>query len=287
VTRINKGDLYTINDGEYFSMFYITPKGVVVIDAPPTTKAQGQTIPQIIGKYTTQPIKWVIYSHHHLDHIGDAGLYPKNAEYICHKRAEKQRATLVNTTVPACTHLVGNSGYNLTIDSTHTIQLDYWGPLHTEGNLYIWIANSKLLMVVDFVFSSWGPYQSLGMQGSLVWYSSSFNNVLSYPFQYYVGGHVDRIGFRNDVTLQQQFWNDLNTAVKAAIANVDFTPILESFGGYNGTNSFSIYSAYNSACANYCVNQIYSMGWDSKLIDLGAFINSHCYLVLEHVNINY
>jgi glyoxylase-like metal-dependent hydrolase (beta-lactamase superfamily II) len=46
---------------------------------------------------TNKPIAYVIYSHAHLDHIGAAGIFPKNATYIAQQETagELQRAKSV------------------------------------------------------------------------------------------------------------------------------------------------------------------------------------------------
>jgi glyoxylase-like metal-dependent hydrolase (beta-lactamase superfamily II) len=51
-------------------------EGVVAVDAPPSI---GQNYLKAIAEVTDKPITHVIYSHAHLDHIGAAGVFPKNA----------------------------------------------------------------------------------------------------------------------------------------------------------------------------------------------------------------
>eukprot|EP01099_Mayorella_cantabrigiensis_P001527 TRINITY_DN1676_c0_g1_i1.p1 TRINITY_DN1676_c0_g1~~TRINITY_DN1676_c0_g1_i1.p1 ORF type:complete len:324 (+),score=65.64 TRINITY_DN1676_c0_g1_i1:50-973(+) len=285
VTRINKGDLYVYGDGAYIGMFLVTPKGVIVVDAPPSSNSNGNSVLDSVRNVTDKPIKWVIYSHHHLDHVGSASLYPKDAEYICHKQAAKN---IEQVGLPPCTLKVNNDGYDLKIDSEHLIQLRYHKPIHTPGNLYIYVPHYKLLMLVDFVFPQWGPYHSLGMASTLTVYNQSFADVLSYEFDYYVGGHVDRIGSRNDVLVQQQLFNDIMSSVKEGLSTVQFGEIAEEQGGFNGKNTFSIYGAYSEAVAEYCADKVLNkLGWSKKLIDAAAFMQTHCFLVYEAVTVNY
>jgi len=286
VTRINKSDLYTYTDGTYFGMFMVTPKGVIAIDAPPTVAGvAGKSIVEIIQDYTSQPVKWVIYSHHHLDHIGSAGQYPKNAEYICSKQTSKY--VKARGAAPNCTLIVGDE-YQLKVDKDHVVQLNYRGIVHTEGNLYIYVPSEKLLMLVDFVFPQWGPYHSMGMSSSLSKYYEAFPNVMAYDFQWYVGGHVDRIGSRQDVQVGKQLFDDIQTAMQQAFKTVNTTAVIESKGGYNGTNSFTVFRAITDAYTNECVKIVLQdMGWQTKLIDAAAYMDTHCFLMSEHINIDY
>jgi glyoxylase-like metal-dependent hydrolase (beta-lactamase superfamily II) len=71
--------LYWVTDGSYNTMFLVTDKGVIVVDAPPTI---GKNYLKAISEVTNKPINYVIYSHAHLDHIGAANMFPKNATFI-------------------------------------------------------------------------------------------------------------------------------------------------------------------------------------------------------------
>src|SRR5688572_15934801 len=78
VEEIRDG-LFWVTDGAYNTMFLVTDKGVVAVDAPPTI---GKNYLKAISEVTDKPITHVIYSHAHIDHIGAAGIFPKNAVII-------------------------------------------------------------------------------------------------------------------------------------------------------------------------------------------------------------
>jgi hypothetical protein len=86
--------LYWVTDGSYNTIFLVTEKGVVAVDAPPSI---GKNYLKAIAEVTNKPIAYVIYSHAHLDHIGAAGIFPKNATYIAQQETagELQRAKSV------------------------------------------------------------------------------------------------------------------------------------------------------------------------------------------------
>ena len=88
--------MYAVSDGSYNAMFMVTDEGVIAIDAPPTL---GDKYLKAIAEVTDKPISHVIYSHAHLDHIGAAGIFPKNATYIAQQETanELQRAMSVAT----------------------------------------------------------------------------------------------------------------------------------------------------------------------------------------------
>ena len=109
-------------------MFMVTDKGVVAVDAPPTI---GNNYLKAIAEVTNKPVTYVIYSHAHLDHIGSAGIFPKNATYIAQEEttAELQRAKAASTNasaVPPIPTVSFPKNYRLQIGN-QTLQLDYYG----------------------------------------------------------------------------------------------------------------------------------------------------------------
>src|SRR3954469_20725274 len=63
-------NVYIFRAGGHQSMFVVTSAGVIATDPIGYGRPQMvQTYVDEIKKVTSQPIKWVIYSHHHYDHI--------------------------------------------------------------------------------------------------------------------------------------------------------------------------------------------------------------------------
>lgn len=148
-----RDNLYWVTDGSYNTMFLVTDEGVVAIDAPPSIE---QNYLNAIAEVTDKPITHVIYSHANLDHIGAAGIFPKNATYIAHQdtSAELKRAmslTKNDSTIPPIPTISFPNNYMLQIGN-QTLNLDYYGDNHMSGNLFIYAPNQKTLMLVDIVF---------------------------------------------------------------------------------------------------------------------------------------
>jgi glyoxylase-like metal-dependent hydrolase (beta-lactamase superfamily II) len=60
-------------DDLHYTSWVLTDAGVVIIDAGPDTV--GPRVKEEIARETDQPIKYIIYSHGHIDHIGGAPVY--------------------------------------------------------------------------------------------------------------------------------------------------------------------------------------------------------------------
>jgi glyoxylase-like metal-dependent hydrolase (beta-lactamase superfamily II) len=70
-TKVEGTDnVYIFRNGNHQSMFVVTSAGVIATDPVAYGRPTGgQTYLDEIKKVANQPIKYVIYSHHHFDHI--------------------------------------------------------------------------------------------------------------------------------------------------------------------------------------------------------------------------
>ena len=110
-------NLYSVTEGAYNTMFMVTDKGVVAVDAPPSL---GQKYLKAIAEVTNKPVNYLIYSHAHIEHIGAAGLFPKNVSVIAQEETaqELQRAKAVAknlTMVSRIPTITFSKNYTLTI----------------------------------------------------------------------------------------------------------------------------------------------------------------------------
>ena len=60
--------IYSFGNGNTFAAFMVTDEGVVVMD--PINPNHASLMLEAIRSVTAQPIKYLIYSHNHWDHIG-------------------------------------------------------------------------------------------------------------------------------------------------------------------------------------------------------------------------
>ena len=64
--------VYALSDNGWQSAFLVTDVGVIVFDAP---ASYGKHIPEAVAKVTNKPIKMLVYSHLHKDHIGGSAAF--------------------------------------------------------------------------------------------------------------------------------------------------------------------------------------------------------------------
>ena len=92
-TKVEGTDnIYVFRYQGHQAMFIVTPEGVIATD--PIGLARPQAVTTYIDeirKVTQAPIRYVIYSHHHYDHIaGGKPFKDAGATFIAHKNAKQK-----------------------------------------------------------------------------------------------------------------------------------------------------------------------------------------------------
>ena len=101
-TKVEGTDnVYIFRNGNHQSMFVVTKDGVIATDPIAYGKPTGgQQYVDEIRKITKAPIKYLIYSHHHYDHIaGGKPFKAAGAVVIAHQRAKEHLTRLKNPDV--------------------------------------------------------------------------------------------------------------------------------------------------------------------------------------------
>src|SRR3989441_12782120 len=113
----------------------VTSAGVIATDPIGYGRPQAVvTYVDEIRKVSNQPIKYVIYSHHHFDHIaGGKPFKDAGATFVAHKRAQERLAALKDphTVLPDET-MAGNP--KITLGDT-TLELTFVGLNHSDSSI--------------------------------------------------------------------------------------------------------------------------------------------------------
>jgi glyoxylase-like metal-dependent hydrolase (beta-lactamase superfamily II) len=95
-------NVHIFRNGNHQSMFIVTKDGVIATDPIAYGRPTGgQDYIAEIKKVTDKPIKFLIYSHHHYDHIaGGKPFKDAGATIIAHRRAKERLAVLKDPNTP-------------------------------------------------------------------------------------------------------------------------------------------------------------------------------------------
>jgi glyoxylase-like metal-dependent hydrolase (beta-lactamase superfamily II) len=260
--------LYWVTDGIYSCMFLSTGAGVIVVDAPQTI---APNLLAAIASVTSEPVTHVVYSHHHADHIGGAGVLPSTATFIAQQdtAALLQREADPNRPVPTVTF---SDTYTLTV-GTQTLTLDYHGPNHDVGNIFIYAPSQKVLMLVDVVWPGWAPFDELGSPSDVKGYLAAHDQALAYDFDTLIAGHVNRLGTRADIMTDQQYLADLEMNAAAALQTFDAGAVTSQLT--DPTNVWAYGAALLASWPTQCVSATLAK-WRGQLGAVDVFANANC-----------
>jgi len=129
------------------SMVVLTDDGVIVTD--PSSPPAARHMMDEIKKLTDKPVKLVIYSHNHWDHMAGAKIFKdQGAKVVQHELAAKDTPPHPDV-VPADETFAGEK--HVVSLGGKTIELIYVGPSHGSGMVVMRLPNERILHDSDLV----------------------------------------------------------------------------------------------------------------------------------------
>ena len=225
-----EGNLYWVTDGTYQSAFLTTSDGVVLLDAPPTI---GHNIQRAVDEIASangvsNKVTHLVYSHHHADHAGASSLFGNDIARIGHEETRKLLLRDDDPARPAPEEMFQDRR-TLEIGGDR-IELAWHGSNHSPDNIFIHLPDHDTLMLVDIVNPGWAPVYQSNLTEDVQGYIEAPTTALTYPWKHFIGGHMGRLGSRDDIGVHQQYMADIAASSRTALDTVDPTPYFIKYG---------------------------------------------------------
>ncbi|MBH94681.1 MULTISPECIES: MBL fold metallo-hydrolase [Idiomarina] len=204
-----KGNVYRFSAGHYHSVFMVTQQGIFVTD--PINKEAAQYLKQELAKRFDQPIRYLAYSHNHVDHtLGGDVIAQQAVEVIAHKYADQDlRWTKAPTALPTITF-----SDELTVKlGEHSVQMKYYGSNNGRGSVSMRFMPENVLFVADWIVLGRMPYETLPGYDIHGMINSTQQVLKEQPFDVFVGAHAD-MGSRKDVVRYLNYLEALYAEVR-------------------------------------------------------------------------
>ncbi|WP_442590501.1 MBL fold metallo-hydrolase [Pedobacter sp. AW31-3R] len=212
-------DIYLVGD-RTFSCFVITTAGVIVID--PLDSVHAVATMKAIRKITDKPIKQVIYSHNHWDHISGGQIFKEaGATFLAHQQAAENIEPSPKVILPDSTWTGQRSTFTL---GDKTIELYFYGRNHGDGMTLFRFPEQRALFVVDLVVPDRVLYAYLPDAKPKNWLKHLYE-IRKLDFDTLYMAHVRPIGTRKDLDLNISYFEDLYAATEKAMQ--DGTPFFD------------------------------------------------------------
>jgi len=208
ITKI-AGDLYRFQNNFHYSVFLVTPAGIIVTD--PIDAEAAKWLKAELAQRFNQPIKYLIYSHDHRDHIAGGEVFADTATVVAHENA---KAAIIGEKRPTAVPQVTFSE-QMTIElGGKTVELTYVGRNHSNNSIVMRFPAERVLFAVDFI-----PVKAVAFRdfpdAYITDWIESLKRVEAMDFDILAPGH-GALGTKEDVRAYRGYMEDLYNAVLEA-----------------------------------------------------------------------
>ncbi|MEQ8507612.1 MAG: MBL fold metallo-hydrolase [Rhodospirillaceae bacterium] len=197
------------------SLFVVTEDGVIATD--PVNSKNAADMRAAIAEVTDQPVKYVVYSHQHWDHVlGGQVFKDEGAEFISHEKCIPHFVRHPNDELVMPDRVIpGDSEITL---GDKTLKLMYFGPNHGDCMLVMQVEGTDILYINDLVT----PYSvGLGFMPDYdpgEWVRTLHELEAMNGWTQFIGGHGIPIAPKDALVQRRRYMEALMTAVREGIA---------------------------------------------------------------------
>jgi len=200
------GEVYRFRNNNHYSVFAVTPAGVIATD--PINADAARWLKAEIGTRFNRPVRYVVYSHDHADHISGGEVFADTAIVVAHANA---KAAIVGekrpTAVPAVTFTDA-----MTIELGGTaVELVHVGRNHSDNSIVMRFPRERLLFAVDFIPVNSYAFRDFPDSYMPDWIDS-LKRVEAMDFDVLVPGHGP-LGNKAGVVMFREYLQDLRDEV--------------------------------------------------------------------------
>ena len=177
----------------------VTNDGVILVDNK--FPHSFERITKQVRTVTSQPVRYVLDTHHHNDHSGSNADFMRAAEVIAHRNA---RANIVRNNQPGAPRLVFGDQTAVFLGGVE-VRAHHFGRGHTNGDAVIFFPDLRTVHTGDLVV--WGervdgstltPFMDYRNGGSGIEWTATLDNLIELDFDTVIPGHGP-ILTKNDV----------------------------------------------------------------------------------------
>ena len=251
ITKI-AGEVYRFRNNNHYSIFAVTPQGVIATD--PINAEAARWLRDEIKSRFNQPIRYVVYSHDHADHISGGEVWADTAVVIAHQNARRPIAEEKRPTAPP--QITFSDALDIELGGT-VMELRYVGRNHSDNSLVMRLPKERIAFAVDFI-----PVNAVAFRdfpdAYLAEWMESLQRVEAMEFDIFVPGHGP-LGTKEHVRAFRAYMETLRDQVtmlarageplEAIKQKVDLTKYAD-WSGYAQMRDLNIEGMYRLVQAN-------------------------------------
>ena len=205
--------LYTFS-GSARTIFMVTKDGVIATD--PATPKDAKAMREEIRKVTDKPVKYVVYSHNHWDHVSGGQIFKdEGAKFISHEKCVQHFKDKPNPEI-VMPDITFPKNYTLKLGG-RSLELIYLGPNH--GDCLVFMRpdseNGKYLFAVDIATPGGAPLTFMAGYDPANWLRT-LKELEAMNFSVMIPGHGVPLADKSSITERRKYLEALMAAVKKA-----------------------------------------------------------------------
>jgi glyoxylase-like metal-dependent hydrolase (beta-lactamase superfamily II) len=205
ITQI-AGNLYRFRNNLHYSVFAATPAGIIATD--PINADAAQWLKGELGRRFGRPVRYLVYSHDHADHISGGEVFADTATVVSQQNA---KPVIIGerrpTAVPQVTFA---DRAELDLGGT-AVELHWVGRNHSDNSVVMRFPRERVVFAVDFI-----PVQSVAFRdfpdAYIEDWIESLRRVEAMDFDALVPGHGP-VGTKADVRAFREYMETLRGEV--------------------------------------------------------------------------
>jgi len=188
-----RGGVYWVKGGSGANAgVVIGAKEVIVIEAKMTEESSKAMLADI-KKLTPNPVKYVVLTHSDGDHVNGLSGFPKGVTIVAHENTRKDmeeafKDPKMSALLPYLPNDALAADRPLNIDGVR-VDLRYFGPAHTSGDLVVYIPDQKIAFIGDLAFIGRDPLIHRQKGGTSFGLVQTLKKILALNADTYISGH--------------------------------------------------------------------------------------------------
>ena len=260
MTRENEGAIANIG-------FIIGESAVAVIDTGGSVR-EGQRLLAAIRARTDKPIRYVINTHGHPDHVfGSAAFLSDGTVFVGHRNLPRALATRWQFYIEAFRRIMGDQLLDevrmipptlliegtVTLDlGSRTLTLRAWPTAHSDNDLSVLDEKTKTLFAGDLVFLTHTPV----LDGSIRGWLRVIDELSTLPAQRVIPGHGPVSEWPAALTDQRRYLETLASDVRVLVARGEPITVAADTAAASERARWQLFDDYNARNATTAFSEI-------------------------------
>ncbi len=202
----------------YSTTFYVGDEGLLLFDA---LEGRGAQLLQAIREVTPLPVTTIVYSHFHVDHIGDGKFWVAESQKsgrnltIVASKGTVDKMAFMNSQLPKATLVLSSLKDGFKFENLTVEMHRFAKPAHSDDHSAWLLKEQKVVHSPDLLNPDQLPMMGFAVSDTVVYHGANLREVMALDWTHFVGGHGN-IGSKEDFEFQLAFLEDLHQATRTA-----------------------------------------------------------------------